>query len=164
MERASPKPRQRSRVEWLQWEMSGDRKAIPNKGLMPEEEEEERGGHSWWTLLTLARPALGSQKSGREEKRGMHSLLAIKLLAYVSRGNHGERNIRGLRMFSFQIGQRVLHTYKKNTYTTFSIFISRWLPKKRWLVCVWLALTLVLDLNFGRVTVYFRLTSNSVCD
>lgn len=41
---------------------------------------------------------------------------------------------------------------KKNTYTIFSIFISRWLPRKRWLVCVWLALTLVLDLNFGRVT------------
>lgn len=104
MERASPKPRQRSRVEWLQWEMNGDRKASPNKGLMPEEEEEERGGHSWWTLLTLARPALGSQQPGREEKRGMHSLLAIKLLTYVSRGNRGEWNIRGLRMVSSQTG------------------------------------------------------------
>lgn len=104
MERASPKPRQRSRVERLQWEMNGDRKASPNKGLMPEEEEEERGGHSWWTLLTLARPALGSQQPGREEKRGMYSLLAIKLLTYVSRGNRGEWNIRGLRMVSSQTG------------------------------------------------------------
>lgn len=76
-------------MERLQQEMNGDRKAIPNKGLMPEEEEEERGGHSWFIRVETL---LGSQQPGREEKRGMHSLLAIKLLAYVSRGNRGDRN------------------------------------------------------------------------
>lgn len=33
---------------------------------------------------------------------GMHSLLAVRSLAYVSRGNQGEGNVQELRMFSSQ--------------------------------------------------------------
>lgn len=49
-------------------------------------------------------PGIPTTWKRREEKRGMYSLLAIKLLTYVSRGNRGEWNIRGLRMVSSQTG------------------------------------------------------------